>query len=232
MILYLGSLSLAAVVPLFATTLDTARAQLATVLEDLESDARALAADVAALQGDIAALAQELAGVTGLADGILAQLLEGPQSVLRGIQAAIDNILDGSALQALALALAAGPAVVLASLQSTLAEIQSRIASYEARIAALGTRVLGITQRMAALAARVLALKELLDGLLATKALLATAGVHLLQYSGTVAAFGPELDGAVTDVVAGGSDLAQGLVLLTTAPSPWAAVQQIFKVAP
>jgi hypothetical protein len=233
MLTYLGGVSIARALPLLSGSLDTVKAALAQQLADLAVDALSLKGDIASLEADAAGLLSELADVQGLADGILAQLAGGPQAVLRGIEAAIKTILDGSALMALQQAILGGPAVLLASLQAALAEVTGKIAAIQGRIAGIEARITGLLARAAALAARIEALKQLLAQLAQWQALIAAAGIHMWHFAGAVGDLPGELGGQIGDGPPGGgsrTDLANAIVLLTTATNPWAALSQVFKV--
>ncbi len=229
MIASIGDITLAAALPLFATSLDTMKHVIVQEIADLTGDARALTSDLASLEADAAGLASELAGVTGLADGLLAQLASGPAGVLRGIEGAVASVLDGSQLRALQLAILAGPAVVLASLQAALGEVQAKVAAITARVAALGARIAAIAARVQALAARIAGLEAILKRLLGWQALLATGGVRVLAYRGTLGAFASELAGDL-DTTGAPTDLANALVFVTSATDPWRAIEAVFRV--
>jgi DNA repair exonuclease SbcCD ATPase subunit len=226
----LGTRTVGATVPLFATSLDTLRSAIERALADLQGDAEALKSDALGLEADMNALKDELSNVEGLAASILEQLKAGPERFIKGVEAAIAAMMDGSALEALKQALAAGPAIILASLQAALDEVTGKIEGLQRRITAIADRIRRLAERVAALMARIAALKALLDQLLGWQSMLLTSGVSALAYDGQLGSLGAEV-GSEAQNLGGSQDHANALVLVASAPDPWRVLGKVFGLA-
>jgi len=124
-------------------------------------------------------------------------------------------------------------ALQLALAQSTVASIQSAIA--------LGLPAPSIAAQIAEVAAQVAALEAVLASVeanLATvvdvQAQLSVAGLHSYVYTGDVGDLGAEFTTELAGGLPGGAPTAaaSAVLLITTSPAAWAAMEQVFRVTP
>lgn len=174
--------------------------------------------------------------ITYLGSISLGAALPGANSVtvaaIAGINAALPDILARiAALQAFA------PSPVDFGAQLVLA--QQIVTSIQTSIA-LGIPAPSIAAQIAAVAALIadlLASVQAINGHLAIvqsfASLLGAAGIHALVFDGDAGAFGGELAAELGSVPGlGPYDACNAIVLVTTVPATWAAMSQVFKVAP
>lgn len=124
-------------------------------------------------------------------------------------------------------------AAQLSLAQATVASVQSAIAlgltppSIDAQIAMVVALVAELEATVAAVNANLTALTDL-------QAILDVDGVHVYAYDGTVEDLGPELTLELAAGLPAGSptDAARAIVLITSDPSAWTAMQAVFRVTP
>lgn len=134
----------------------------------------------------------------------------------------------------------------LLAFSPTPVDFASRIAMLEAMIAGLkASMTLGLTPpsvvgQLADIAALIASLRAQIAGLqahlaisMALQSAFGAAGVHALAFEGPAASFGPEVMARLAEVPGiSPADHAHAIALLTTVPATWAAMAQLFKVAP
>jgi hypothetical protein len=233
MIAYLGSLSLGAVVPALTVSLTNAEAAAKLRGFQLAQDLQAMQAELAALQADAAEIAAQLANPIGLAESLARQIAAGPTAVIASLQDAVAAIASGSVLTGLTNAIADGPSQILASLNAALAQAEAEAASLQAKSAALIVRVSALLARITEIGARITAVDAELNVILAASVPLASLGVHAYAFAGPVSDLPDDLQTELAGGVPGGSpvDGANALVLVTTNPATWSAMQLVFETA-
>jgi hypothetical protein len=94
-------------------------------------------------------------------------------------------------------------------------------------LTAAAAALLALVGELLGTAASISAQLSLLAGF---RALLATAGVHVVAYDGAIGSLGSELQSAVATPIPSGH--ANALALVTTSGATWSAMSQVFKVSP
>ena len=98
----------------------------------------------------------------------------------------------------------------------------------------ISAQIAAIAAQIASLLAAVVAVNAQLTIVTDFQALLEAAGVHVYAFAGQTNQLGPELDTELAGGVPGGSptDPANAIVLITTVPSTWDAMEEVFQVTP